>query len=322
MIIVKRNKVAPPSNRTLRRCFDSNPDGAGFMFLTHKGVVVRKGFMTYKALRAAHTELLMKYGTELFIVYHFRLATHGATDAGNTHPFPLIEDIKKGRRTEGIYPRAMVHNGIFLSTGAYWSSDHSDTQVFIRDVLSDKNIAKNIGSHGVQALLHSYMQGQKVVILDASGSWWTFGEGWRDDEKTGLSFSNLMWKYMGTTSWRTTQAVQAGVSAWKKTAQGAYVRANQKENRYDNTSTNPVKCTECKGSGWGRDETTECIACNGLGEVDNILGDYALTDREKRESAIMWGEAEEEWYGQRETLLEDFHDAARTKLLTSGRSDV
>ena len=47
IIVAKEIGIEMPSMETLERCFQANPDGAGFMWADGKMVHIRKGFMEY-----------------------------------------------------------------------------------------------------------------------------------------------------------------------------------------------------------------------------------------------------------------------------------
>lgn len=89
-----------------------NSDGAGFSYVdknTNRARIV-KGLMTFDALINA----LESTKTRGLISLHFRLATHGATNPKNTHPFSVGYD-------------ALAHNGVLPSFGAHGKNGASDS---------------------------------------------------------------------------------------------------------------------------------------------------------------------------------------------------
>ena len=113
IIVYKPAGKRLPSENILKNCFINNPDGAGIMIKTEKGIQIQKGYMYFKHLKNAITELEKQYNTkELEIAIHFRYATHGTINEGNCHPFPLSRKTKELTDKQGIFDSAIMHNGI------------------------------------------------------------------------------------------------------------------------------------------------------------------------------------------------------------------
>ena len=87
IIAIKDKGINLPSTKTLETMFRNNPDGAGFMYAKAGKVIIRKGFMTFKAFKSALDKICDI--DNLPLVMHFRIATSGSVDAGTTHPFPI-----------------------------------------------------------------------------------------------------------------------------------------------------------------------------------------------------------------------------------------
>ena len=99
IILHKPSNIQLPNISTLETCFQNNSDGAGFMYQHDNSVYIQKGFMTFKSLITALDQLQQKINiinTNLMI--HFRLASHGHITSGNTHPFPITNNLKKLRQ--------------------------------------------------------------------------------------------------------------------------------------------------------------------------------------------------------------------------------
>lgn len=111
--------------------FESNPDGAGIMWVEDGSVHIKKGFMDVPELLTELEKHDNFKDTDLCI--HFRYATHGETKAGNCHPFPISEDPRDLLQTEMVTPTALAHNGIITEYGLYQST-LSDTQLFVLDL--------------------------------------------------------------------------------------------------------------------------------------------------------------------------------------------
>lgn len=133
IIAIKPRGVKLPDDATLRRMFDHNPHGAGFMF-PHNGLVeIRKGFMTYDGFRQALSNVLDRLGEDTPLVMHFRITTHGGTCPENTHPFPLTNDITDMHRLSTHAKIGVAHNGIIRITPR--ANDISDTMEYIASVV-------------------------------------------------------------------------------------------------------------------------------------------------------------------------------------------
>ena len=47
------------SKQTLKNCFDSNPDGAGFMFADNGSLFIHKGFMNFDTFYKSYKKTIM-----------------------------------------------------------------------------------------------------------------------------------------------------------------------------------------------------------------------------------------------------------------------
>lgn len=128
--------VCMPSKDTLKNCFENNPDGAGYMFPTKKGVCIKKGFMDFESF---YNSLMSDYnvtGEECPYVMHFRIGTQGGNIPANTHPFPISQNIDDLRQLNFYSDVALAHNGIIsLTTNYSINSTTSDTMDFITQYL-------------------------------------------------------------------------------------------------------------------------------------------------------------------------------------------
>ena len=185
VIVAKPQGTELPSISTLRDCFDTNPDGAGFMIANGKTVEIRKGFMKFEDFVAA----LDKYGdvTERSVVMHFRIKTHGDVKPGLCHPFPITDDHKKLSATHITSRVAVAHNGII--SGMTTSKDTSDTMAYIADVITPLRRLSEDFMHNDNALdVLEATVGSKLCFLDNSGDVVTIGT---FSEIDGVLYSNL-----------------------------------------------------------------------------------------------------------------------------------
>ena len=174
-----------PTNKQLRKMFDANPHGAGFAIKSENEWQVIKGVMSLRDLKAIAPRL--RDAKE--VIGHFRLATHGAINELNCHPFALHADFLKAQEAQDISQGLLFHNGILNGFG---SDSFSDTLDFTVSVLKKLNEPDRI------ALLNSV--NGKFIYLDSAGkahaiglshhingflvsnSYWDTDHYWREDQ--------------------------------------------------------------------------------------------------------------------------------------------
>ena len=194
IIIVKNSGVKMPTDEILDNCWSNNNDGAGYMYLTSdakadKKVQIRKGFMKLKHLKKALKREDFDLNDEVII--HFRISTSGVINQACTHPFPLTKKIKQLTALNILTNKGIAHNGV-LGKG---SKKLSDTMLFIRDIISDPWINSNLYRQSIRLLLADYLgKSNRLAILDKTGVH-LLGNGWINDKKTGLWFSNDSYKF-------------------------------------------------------------------------------------------------------------------------------
>lgn len=115
----------------LKNCWDVNPDGAGIMYRDQGKVAIYKGYMTWRRFkRAIRRHNLRNRGT---VVFHFRIATHGAVIPQMCHPFPASSRLDDLLATGIRASMGIAHNGIITSVPKH--EYLSDTQVYIQQRL-------------------------------------------------------------------------------------------------------------------------------------------------------------------------------------------
>jgi hypothetical protein len=177
------------SQATLKECYDSNPDGAGFMYAQNKKLHIEKGFFSYDSFYKAYKEHEHKQA-----VIHFRIKTHGKIDTTNCHPFAVNNAI------------GFVHNGIINGFG---DTNHSDTIGFNNAILQPLvhkwgNLA--LFQDPIIDLIEGRIGYSKLVFLDRHGNHKIMNEGkgvWDD----GVWYSNNSYKpYVApVTTWKDTE---------------------------------------------------------------------------------------------------------------------
>jgi hypothetical protein len=163
----------------LTNCFNHNPDGAGFAYLTDDGdLVVEKGFFTLDSFLEAY-----KPHEDKQALLHFRIKTHGDLSADNCHPF-VVED--------GM---AFIHNGIISA-----SRNHavmSDTAVFNEDIV--KPLVAQFGegaleNNVVKTLIEKYIGGSKLAFIDNKSKNFNIFNKELGNVANEVWFSNFSWQ--------------------------------------------------------------------------------------------------------------------------------
>jgi glutamine amidotransferase len=166
------------SRETLLQCFNSNSDGAGFMYHNrNKKLQVRKGYFTFDDFWKAYEPMQNKA-----MAIHFRIKTHGDIDKHNCHPF-LVND-KLG----------FIHNGTIKG----YSSGHqkSDTWQFNEDILQpfvDKWGKLALFDDPMRKLVEDYIGWSKLVFMDNEGNFQIFNED-KGVWDNGVWYSNSSYK--------------------------------------------------------------------------------------------------------------------------------
>ena len=125
--------VRQPSEAQLRRMFDSNPHGAGYMVARNGRVEISKGFMSWTPfIKAVRYE---KFTAEDPVVYHFRISTQAGVGPEMTHPFPLTSHIEDCKMLDVSCPVGVAHNGIIRLTSDPTDREYSDTAHYIAEFL-------------------------------------------------------------------------------------------------------------------------------------------------------------------------------------------
>ena len=185
VIVAKPQGIKLPNIDTLMDCFDTNPDGAGFMVANGKTVEIRKGFMKFDDF----IDALDEYGdvTERSVVMHFRIKTHGDVKPGLCHPFPVTDDHEKLSATKISSRVAVAHNGVI--SGMPTNKDTSDTMSYIAKVIAPLRRLTEDFMHNDNALdIMDSTVGSKLCFLDNSGDIVTIGN---FSEIDGVLYSNL-----------------------------------------------------------------------------------------------------------------------------------
>lgn len=216
--IFKPANIGLPSKETLQKCFQSNPDGAGFAFPIQKPdlskkLKVLKGFETFEKFYTKFEELNATYDFKtLPLLIHFRIGTHGSKNSPeHTHPFVVSESYEDMCQLEAECDCAVIHNGILRFTGGtesnysttffsrYDSAKQeyipllpwecpSDTMEFTKKIIYPLvTTEKFFQNNQLKELLKNLASDNKIVILNAEGEYFKIGD---FSENEGVFYSN------------------------------------------------------------------------------------------------------------------------------------
>jgi hypothetical protein len=154
MCIIIVNKAGTLPKKTIYNCWDSNPDGAGLMYVDHAGkIVIDKELMKKKLFYQSYIHA--RKVTSGTIILHFRIGTSGKKDYVNCHPFEVNSQL------------SFCHNGIISET-TLPGSPISDTVVFNIEYL--QKLPENwLQSEVIKSLVSKFIGSSKLAFLDGSG---------------------------------------------------------------------------------------------------------------------------------------------------------
>ena len=184
-----------PSKKILENCYKNNPDGFGFSY-NHEGkVYIEKGYMDfeegYNRLMEVDKQINLK---DKGVLMHYRISTSGLVNQGNTHPYPISNDIKQLRQLEQVIDIAVVHNGIISKYIPKEDNGVNDTQLFIKDFLY--NIYQNDNNFLSKKETLTKIEkevGSKLAFLDKDGNITFVGK--FIEEEDGCYYSNSSYSY-------------------------------------------------------------------------------------------------------------------------------
>ena len=181
-----------PATTTIENIWYNNRDGACFMYAKDGNVHIEKGFMTLKEFKAALTRLEKTIDVvNTPMVLHFRIATHGETSPGNTHPFPVTEKLPLLQMTKSRAPLAVAHNGIIDIKPS--KKDISDTMEYILTQLAPLYQLKKdfYRQPAGKKLVYNAIK-SKMAFLDSAGRIETVGDFITGED--GMLYSNASYK--------------------------------------------------------------------------------------------------------------------------------
>jgi hypothetical protein len=193
--------AAKPKNEiitrdVLERCFEVNPDGAGFVTATPQGLLVHKGFFDFEQFYEAYKP----YENNACVI-HFRIKTHGEKNADMCHPFKVREDLW------------VAHNGI-INIDTKDDPKKSDTWHFVEYVLKPElKDKKALDRPSLQFLFASTIGGSKLAFLDTTGKITIINEG-KGEMSGKVWFSNTSYRRPKTVSFTSGGGSTGGGSSY------------------------------------------------------------------------------------------------------------
>lgn len=208
IICAKPAGIALPTEKTIRRMFARNPDGAGIMYTNGKHVKIVKGLMKVdeflRELDRIKTEVDT---TQEGMVLHFRIGTAGGNIPANTHPFPITDSLPRLQRLRCATDIGIAHNGIIDIRPR--QKNISDTMEYIMSQLAPlKQAVPEFYRNKHLMLMIKNAISSKMAFLLKDKSIYTIGEFIEED---GLLYSNytyqsydnrsLKWNYAYLGGW-------------------------------------------------------------------------------------------------------------------------
>ena len=159
---------------TIQESWTSNHDGAGFMYHEDGKLHVVKGLMTLPNFKEAYEPHKNKE-----CVLHFRIKTHGETNAEMTHPFLVDDNL------------GMVHNGIINKVDTKPDPSKSDTYHFTGTHLHRfrQDNPKFFLDPVYKEIIEDYIGFSKLIFMDGDGNVEIFNES-KGVWDSGCWFSN------------------------------------------------------------------------------------------------------------------------------------
>lgn len=180
IIAFNPNATDLPKKEYMDEMWTNNPHGAGFTYNDAAGkVIVVKGLMKKKSLERALEAHRAKW-TGHRLVIHWRITTHGPTDARNTHPHVVVPG-----------KLVLIHNGMLAFEDPH--DKVSDSAIFARHLARMKDPMAAITDEGLAEILSSAVVGSsnKVVFLGEHGVYRIYNyEAFIKPDDTGWEYSN------------------------------------------------------------------------------------------------------------------------------------
>lgn len=162
-----------PSKAEFDNAWASNPHGFGFAYHSPK-----TGLMIYKSLNQdeAWQTLQSEIPSNVPLILHWRLATHGSRTKENCHPFAFRT--RKARKLLWVG----AHNGILHRQPCYTDKTDSESFMLGLDRINRGEIEREIARLGYGKMAFLSESGELVLCNESQGSWRVAGEVWQSNK--------------------------------------------------------------------------------------------------------------------------------------------
>ena len=186
VIAVSKKGIKQPSEKDLKKMWEHNSHGGGYMSVRNGRVEIHKGFLEWADfIRSVRME---KFTENDPVVYHFRISTQGGVNPEMTHPFPLTHKLKLMKALDVVCDIGVAHNGIIPMTTSKEEKEYSDTALFVSKYLpylirsvSDLQIPQ------IRSVIEELGSYSKFAFMDCNGNIYTVG---RFYDHKGILLSN------------------------------------------------------------------------------------------------------------------------------------
>lgn len=191
VIAFSKKGVDIPSEETMKKMWEHNPDGAGYAYVGRLGkVYYKKGFMTLGSLLKDLNKNREKFKNTNFAI-HFRIGTSGKNDPHTCHPFPISTNFGDLRKTHGKVESVLFHNGI-IADGGLTNPLASDTQDFV--VAMAPLLGKYNKSKARDYFLSELTVNNRMLVLYKNNKYKMLGK-WEKDGDLLVSNTNYKTSY-------------------------------------------------------------------------------------------------------------------------------
>lgn len=175
VIAVSKKGIKQPTEAELKKMWDTNSHGGGYMVSRNGKVEIHKGFMQWDDfIRSVHSEHFTDRDS---VVYHFRISTQGGINSEMCHPFPLSNNLEHMKVLDVLCNVGIAHNGIIPITTTAKETEFSDTALFITQYLTLLiRSEKDIKNEYIRSMIGELIGHSKLAIMDKNGEIYTIGK--------------------------------------------------------------------------------------------------------------------------------------------------
>jgi hypothetical protein len=236
ILIYKEQDYSVLKKKVYKRCFVSNPDGAGYAWWdTDKQTwSVRKGFMTFRSFwKSFNTDAFARDFKSTAVITHFRVGTSGNRKGPDcTHPFIISRDYEGMRELEFDSEHIAFHNGV-IGPG---KGKNSDTMMGVFEYIAP--LMPHLKEEGIEEILEELLMTNKCKWLITNKEITHFYGKWiKDKEYPGYDFSNSSYEPVKVKVYTPAKDSKQGAGKWSKTGPIKVFRAGKADDFYglDNT---------------------------------------------------------------------------------------